>query len=36
MKEEELLDEEIEALIEQRIQARKDRNFQFLIKFVIN
>ena len=28
MKEEELLDEEIEALIEQRIQARKDRNFQ--------
>ncbi|MDF2854197.1 MAG: cysteinyl-tRNA synthetase [Neobacillus sp.] len=25
---EELLDEEIEALIEQRIQARKDRNFQ--------
>ena len=28
LKEEELLDEEIEALIEQRIQARKDRNFQ--------
>ena len=28
MKEEEMLDEEIEALIEQRIQARKDRNFQ--------
>ncbi|WP_409296448.1 cysteine--tRNA ligase [Peribacillus sp. SCS-26] len=27
LKEEELLDEEIEALIEQRIQARKDRNF---------
>jgi cysteinyl-tRNA synthetase len=26
--EEELLDEEIEALIEQRNQARKDRNFQ--------
>ena len=28
MKEEELLDEEIESLIQQRIQARKDRNFQ--------
>ena len=28
MKEEELLDEEIELLIQQRIQARKDRNFQ--------
>ncbi|WP_409290963.1 cysteine--tRNA ligase [Peribacillus sp. SCS-37] len=27
LKEEELLDDEIEALIEQRIQARKDRNF---------
>ena len=29
LKEEELLDEEIESLIEERIQARKDRNFQF-------
>ncbi len=28
LKEEELLDEEIEALIEKRIQARKERNFQ--------
>lgn len=28
LKEEELLDEEIEALIEKRIQARKDRDFQ--------
>ena len=28
LEEEELLDEEIEALIEKRIQARKDRNFQ--------
>ena len=28
MKEEEMLDEEIELLIQQRIQARKDRNFQ--------
>ena len=28
LEKEELLDEEIEALIEKRIQARKDRNFQ--------
>ena len=34
LEEEGLLDEEIEGLIQQRIQARKDRNLGYLMKFV--
>ena len=36
LKEEELLDEEIEQLIEKRIQAVKTVIFNCLMKFVIN